>query len=620
MRLTWQTHGTRWKPQKALTWRLKPHREFVARAVARDPVVQLLDSFWKARGVLDPARRKLLVDAADALSEEGALRPLDSAPLPADAPLPGLTAAWQLEQSAPEVRRVSRRLVALQQLLGGCGGNTGAVAGGSSASSSSSWTRHGSSSSRSSSDAGRGDVDLVWMVVREPRLLTADMTEITRRLLDMKVATYGTSVDVLAVVEAQPSLFFSDRWQLDLESLQAAPDSRMDSPPSSSFSSSGFRVPETTSTTASTAAAAAAAPAARSDAVTFPEVASCTASNSNPPDMHARLSTADGEGLWRPGLECYNRGAEAAAAAVVGAVAEAMAGGGIPASTGAADMTADAKGDEAAAPTAPYGSGGGGSTAAFGSGAKGSNSNGVRVGTRTAGRQHGHVVPADGEPEAAAVATQQQEQSSSASGVHAVQAEAAVQAPAGTAVQRLVQAWQYGVASDSDEEWALRLAQLSSYVGEHGDACVGFRQGDDPQLGRWAAKQRADWRRGQLGERRLSQLSALGFLFDSEEAEWVRWWRELAAAAGRQQWQGKDEDGRQGEEQQGPQQRREELEQRHVDLLSTAGGAATQPDMLYLVNWCSVQRIARRSGVLPESRIRRLDELGFDWSGADPLS
>jgi len=41
---------------------------------------------------------------------------------------------------------------------------------------------------------------------------------------------------------------------------------------------------------------------------------------------------------------------------------------------------------------------------------------------------------------------------------------------------------------------------------------------------------------------------------------------------------------------------------------------------LYLINWCSVQRVARRSRVLSAARIQALDELGFDWSGADPLS
>lgn len=52
-----------------------------------------------------------------------------------------------------QVAEVSRRLVSLQALLGGA--------------------------------AAR--VDVVWMVVREPGLLTADYSQLTQRLLDMKV-------------------------------------------------------------------------------------------------------------------------------------------------------------------------------------------------------------------------------------------------------------------------------------------------------------------------------------------------------------------------------------------------------------------------------------------------
>jgi hypothetical protein len=39
-----------------------------------------------------------------------------------------------------------------------------------------------------------------------------------------------------------------------------------------------------------------------------------------------------------------------------------------------------------------------------------------------------------------------------------------------------------------------------------------------------------------------------------------------------------------------------------------------------LINWCSVQRIMRRCSVMPPERVERLTALGFDWSGADPLS
>jgi len=39
-----------------------------------------------------------------------------------------------------------------------------------------------------------------------------------------------------------------------------------------------------------------------------------------------------------------------------------------------------------------------------------------------------------------------------------------------------------------------------------------------------------------------------------------------------------------------------------------------------LNNWCSVQRISQRSGVLSERRVGRLEALKFDWTGADALS
>jgi hypothetical protein len=35
---------------------------------------------------------------------------------------------------------------------------------------------------------------------------------------------------------------------------------------------------------------------------------------------------------------------------------------------------------------------------------------------------------------------------------------------------------------------------------------------------------------------------------------------------------------------------------------------------------CALQRIAKRSKVLSEPRIALLDDIGFDWTGADPLS
>lgn len=113
-------------------------------AAAGTEAAQLLDAFWLARGVVDEGQRRQLVAAAGSLKAE-----LDSEAFQAaQVELPSLSAAWFLpdgdssmggsSSSSPELAAVSRRILALQQLLGG------------------------------------GGVDVVWMLVREPRLLSED--------------------------------------------------------------------------------------------------------------------------------------------------------------------------------------------------------------------------------------------------------------------------------------------------------------------------------------------------------------------------------------------------------------------------------------------------------------
>lgn len=81
---------------------------------------------------------------------------------------------------------------------------------------------------------------------------------------------------------------------------------------------------------------------------------------------------------------------------------------------------------------------------------------------------------------------------------------------------------------------------------------------------------------------------ALGFEFDEEHAEWLRWFNEIRAF-------------------------------RKAQGHATPAPLAAGSDFL-LINWCSVQRIAARSGVLNQQRRKLLDSIDFDWTGADALS
>ncbi|KIZ07410.1 hypothetical protein MNEG_0546 [Monoraphidium neglectum] len=88
--------------------------------------------------------------------------------------------------------------------------------------------------------------------------------------------------------------------------------------------------------------------------------------------------------------------------------------------------------------------------------------------------------------------------------------------------------WEHGLASDTDPEWSLRLDQLRAYHRAHGDCSVGCREGDNRELARWAAKQRAERSRGELSSEKAEALVALGFEWDEDEAEWLRWFIDLA--------------------------------------------------------------------------------------------
>ncbi len=69
-------------------------------------------------------------------------------------------------------------------------------------------------------------------------------------------------------------------------------------------------------------------------------------------------------------------------------------------------------------------------------------------------------------------------------------------------------AWEFGLPSDSQQDWSRRLSDLRAYRDCHGDAHVGFRERDVPELIRWAAKQRSDWRSSAMRSDRWHTRSA----------------------------------------------------------------------------------------------------------------
>jgi len=129
---------------------------------------RLLDGFWRARGVVDEQLRGKIVEVGLSGLESGASME-----------------SWQVDSrgGSKQVVEVSRQLLALAELLG--------------------------------SGKEYGDVDVVWMVLREPRLLTTKVSRMRAMLLQMKVAEGCEAIDVAKVCEAQPSLLLQDVTDMD---------------------------------------------------------------------------------------------------------------------------------------------------------------------------------------------------------------------------------------------------------------------------------------------------------------------------------------------------------------------------------------------------------------------
>lgn len=154
-----------------------------------------------------------------------------------------------------------------------------------------------------------------------------------------------------------------------------------------------------------------------------------------------------------------------------------------------------------------------------------------------------------------------------------------------TTGETLLEAWHYGLVSgDGSEQWKSHFLELEQYKAQHGDCHAGFRDGDSKVLKRWCKKQRDEYARGVLSREKNQLLESLGFEFNEEHAEWLRWYGEYIAVKSREE----------------------------TNL--------TKPEDFYLINWCAIQRIAKRSRVLPADREDLLTRAGFDWNEPDALS
>ena len=65
-----------------------------------------------------------------------------------------------------------------------------------------------------------------------------------------------------------------------------------------------------------------------------------------------------------------------------------------------------------------------------------------------------------------------------------------------------VKAWQHGLVSDGELEWEKRCLEVAQYAQQQGNAHIGYRDGDDADLARWAKKQRSAYHQNTLAPAR----------------------------------------------------------------------------------------------------------------------
>ena len=130
-----------------------------------------------------------------------------------------------------------------------------------------------------------------------------------------------------------------------------------------------------------------------------------------------------------------------------------------------------------------------------------------------------------------------------------------------------------------DVAWESMFRALADYRKIHGDCNVPIGWPEDPSFARWCHGQRAAYRRKSLSPDRIKKLDDLGFVWDYLAAAWEEMFAELLA-----------------------------YKQTHGDC-----NVPFKRDPL-LGQWCLTQRRYYKDSTLAPARIKRLEDIGFQWN------
>lgn len=130
--------------------------------------------------------------------------------------------------------------------------------------------------------------------------------------------------------------------------------------------------------------------------------------------------------------------------------------------------------------------------------------------------------------------------------------------------------------------WEEKFCELLSYKAENGD--VNVPRYESSGLGAWVSNQRNNKKSGTLSKDRIRRLIDIGFEWDTQDAQWESAFNKL----------------REYKEKHG-----------HINV--------SQRDKTGIGRWSHGQRQNRNKGILTDDQIRRLDEIGFEWTPRDSV-
>lgn len=137
---------------------------------------------------------------------------------------------------------------------------------------------------------------------------------------------------------------------------------------------------------------------------------------------------------------------------------------------------------------------------------------------------------------------------------------------------------------DREEVWKRLLSRLREFNAAHGHCNVPQKYPQDQCLANWVHNQRTFWKTDRLRRDRIDTLTALGFVWDLRAAEWEEMFSEL-----------------------------QRFKETHGNFLQPRRWEGDRK----LERWAQEQRRLHRTGKLDPGRLRRLQQIGFDWDARE---